>query len=154
MKEILISRPEYVENFQCIGSACEDHCCKQWNITIDKDTYKKYLKSEIPDIRNIAVENIVLTKKSHNNWAKIKLNEHGICSYLDGDNLCKVHRAMGQRLLVKHALYTQDITRYIKKNALKVSVFLAPRQLERFCFLIQLLTSKPTLLPKQHLMIE
>lgn len=95
MKEILVSNPEYVENFSCIGSACEDHCCKQWNITLDKTTYSKYLKSEVPGVKNIAVEHIALTKKSHNNWAKIKLNELGNCSYLEPDNLCKIHRTMG-----------------------------------------------------------
>lgn len=35
MKEILVSQPEYVSNFSCIGSACEDHCCKQWDITLN-----------------------------------------------------------------------------------------------------------------------
>src|SRR5471030_35877 len=99
MKEILISQPEYVQNFRCIGSACEDHCCKQWDITLDKNTYKKYLKSEIPDVRNIAVENIAVTKKSFGNWAMLKFNEQGNCSYLESNNLCKIHRTMGEEAL-------------------------------------------------------
>ncbi len=101
MKEILVSQPEYVSNFSCIGSACEDHCCKQWDITLDKNTYKKYLKSEIPGVKHIAVENIALTKKSHNNWAVVKLNEKGNCSYLESDNLCQIHRTMGPEALSK-----------------------------------------------------
>lgn len=101
MKEILVSQPEYVSNFSCIGAACEDHCCKQWDITLDKNTYKKYLKSEIPGVKNIAVENIALTKKSHSNWAVVKLNEKGNCSYLESDNLCQIHRTMGPDALSK-----------------------------------------------------
>ena len=34
------------DNFECIGSECEDHCCRDWSITIDKDTYDKYKKEE------------------------------------------------------------------------------------------------------------
>ena len=34
------------DNFECIGRECEDHCCKDWSITIDKDTYDKYKKEE------------------------------------------------------------------------------------------------------------
>lgn len=99
MKEIMVSHPEYVSNFSCIGAACEDHCCKLWDITLDKSTYKKYLKSEIPGVKKIAVDNIVLTKKSHSNWAVVKLNEIGNCSYLDSDNLCQIHRTMGPAAL-------------------------------------------------------
>lgn len=99
MKEILVSQPEYVQNFRCIGSACEDHCCKQWNITLDKPTYNKYLKSEIPGVKNIAVESIIKTKKSHSNWALVKLNGEGNCSYLESDNLCKIHKTMGPEAL-------------------------------------------------------
>lgn len=101
MKEILVSQPEYVSDFSCIGAACEDHCCKQWDIMLDKNTYKKYLKSEIPGVKNIAVENIILTKKSHSNWAVVKLNEKGNCSYLESDNLCQIHRTMGPEALSK-----------------------------------------------------
>jgi lysine-N-methylase len=101
MKEILVSQPEYVSDFSCIGAACEDHCCKQWTITLDKNTYKKYLKSEIPGVKNIAVENIILTKKSPSNWAVVKLNEKGNCSYLESDNLCQIHRTMGPEALSK-----------------------------------------------------
>ncbi|RJT47662.1 hypothetical protein [Rahnella woolbedingensis] len=64
MKEILVSEPSYVSHFNCVGAACRDHCCKRWNITVDKTTYKKYLKSEIPNIRKVAQEEMLLTKKN------------------------------------------------------------------------------------------
>ena len=30
---------DYYKEFECIGSKCEDNCCKDWKITIDKKTY-------------------------------------------------------------------------------------------------------------------
>ena len=34
--------PQYLKDFTCIGSNCEETCCKNWKITVDKETYKKY----------------------------------------------------------------------------------------------------------------
>lgn len=34
MRRILV--PEYLDEFSCIGGACEDTCCAGWNITVDK----------------------------------------------------------------------------------------------------------------------
>ena len=31
-------------NFECIGNLCEDHCCREWSISIDKSTYDNYEK--------------------------------------------------------------------------------------------------------------
>ena len=42
MKKFLYFQPEYVEKFQCDGSKCDARCCKDWTITIDAATYKKY----------------------------------------------------------------------------------------------------------------
>ena len=33
-------RPFYAENFHCIGSACEDTCCRGWSVPIEKATYE------------------------------------------------------------------------------------------------------------------
>lgn len=43
MKEITVTEPAFVTRFSCSGSACRDHCCKGWKITLDKTTVKKYL---------------------------------------------------------------------------------------------------------------
>ncbi|EPS2370964.1 hypothetical protein ACVCQP_000897 [Salmonella enterica subsp. enterica serovar Anatum] len=36
MKEITVTEPAFVTHFSCSGSACRDHCCKGWKITLDK----------------------------------------------------------------------------------------------------------------------
>jgi len=123
MKEILVSRPEYVRSFNCLGSACEDNCCKQWDITIEKSTYKKYLKSVIPDIRHIAAENILLTKQSNSSWAMMKFNEQGNCAFLEANNLCKIHRTMGPDALSSVcASYPRFNISYKKENIESLSI--------------------------------
>ncbi len=134
MKEILVSQPEYVSNFSCIGPACEDHCCKQWDITLDKNTYKKYLKSEIPGVKNIAVENIALTKKSHSNWAMIKLNEKGNCSYLEPDNLCQIHRTMGAEALSKTCSTYPRYNVFYKKEVIESLTLSCPEAARKVLF--------------------
>ena len=43
-KKFLYFQPEYVGKFKCDGSKCDARCCKDWTITIDAATYKKYSK--------------------------------------------------------------------------------------------------------------
>lgn len=74
MKEITVTEPAFVTRFSCSGSACRDHCCKGWKITLDKTTVKKYLTSKDVTIREIAKNSIILLKKDPNNWGG--LNYH------------------------------------------------------------------------------
>ena len=37
--------PDYIANFKCIGKNCIDSCCIDWNIEIDKETFKCYTNS-------------------------------------------------------------------------------------------------------------
>lgn len=48
MKEITVTEPAFVTHFSCSGSACSDHCCKGWKITLDKTTVKKYPRRFVP----------------------------------------------------------------------------------------------------------
>lgn len=65
MKEITVTEPAFVTRFSCSGSACRDHCCKGWKITLDKTTVKKYLASKDTTIRTIAQDHIILLKKNN-----------------------------------------------------------------------------------------
>ena len=42
--------PNYVNEFNCLGSDCIDTCCQGWNINIDKNTHEKYQKLELEGI--------------------------------------------------------------------------------------------------------
>jgi hypothetical protein len=34
--------PSYADSFRCIGSDCEDTCCKGWTIPVDQETIEKH----------------------------------------------------------------------------------------------------------------
>ncbi|MEQ4513751.1 MAG: flagellin lysine-N-methylase [Pantoea agglomerans] len=95
MKNITVVEPLFVTAFKCIGSECRDHCCKGWNINLDKPTVRRYLKSSQIEIKTLATENIVITRKSFVNWGTMKLNSSGNCAFMDEDLLCKVHSSLG-----------------------------------------------------------
>lgn len=99
MKEITVVEPVFFNKFKCVGSECRDHCCKGWDITLDKPTVNRYLKSGEIEIRKIAAENIITTKSSYASWGKMKLSEKGRCAFMDEERLCKIHKSLGEAAL-------------------------------------------------------
>lgn len=96
--EVLI--PEYLDEFKCIGSDCEDTCCKEWYISIDEDTYKKYKRVKDYKIKNKIDKYIVRnhSNKSKNNAAKMKLVDNR-CAFLSETGLCHIHSNLGEDYL-------------------------------------------------------
>jgi len=99
MKNITVVEPLFVSAFKCIGSECRDHCCKGWSINLDKLAINRYLKSSVIEIKNLATENIDITRKSYANWGTIKLKTSGNCAFMDENRLCKVHTKLGASAL-------------------------------------------------------
>lgn len=93
MRELSI---DAFNNFECIGGLCEDHCCKEWIISIDKPTYKKYEKETNKEFKE-TFKNAVLKLKDggKNNYAMINLGEDGACPFLDNERLCSIYKIMG-----------------------------------------------------------
>lgn len=96
MQEITVTEPNFVTMFQCTGTQCRDHCCKGWNIHLDKATVNKYISSKYELIKNIAKENIIFLKKDIEQWGMIKLSDDtGNCPYLTEESLCQVQKTLG-----------------------------------------------------------
>lgn len=93
--------PQYVREFSCIGSDCEDSCCAGWQVNIDEDTFKKYRKTQDKELKPLIEKNIIRnrTNPSSINFAKIKMCDDGRCSFLSEENLCKIHLNLGEDLL-------------------------------------------------------
>lgn len=53
MKNITVVEPPIASAFKCIGSECRDHCCKGWDIPLDKSTVNRYLKSFWIEIKTL-----------------------------------------------------------------------------------------------------
>ncbi|WP_317368826.1 flagellin lysine-N-methylase [uncultured Tyzzerella sp.] len=116
-------QPSFYKDFKCSGSSCKFNCCNySWNIPIDKETYFKYKKIKEPEYFVELLNKTI--KKNKNNpsdvqYAKLthkkiptKINytnfENGneksieeeyaesFCPLQDNDNLCMVHKYLGE----------------------------------------------------------
>ncbi|MEG0953992.1 MAG: flagellin lysine-N-methylase, partial [Citrobacter sp.] len=125
MQEITVTEPAFVTSFQCSGTQCRDHCCKSWNINLDKATVNKYLSSKDDYIKKIAKENIILLKKEVTTWGMVRLIEDtGNCPYLTEDRLCQVQKTLGAKALSTTCKTFPRIER-IYKNDLRKSLSLS-----------------------------
>jgi lysine-N-methylase len=117
-------RPEYEERFRCIGSACEDTCCKDWGVPIDRSTYEKYRSSEVmkPHLGTLIVLNTETSTPS--DFARIPLSAQGSCPFLDSESLCGIQNQLGAGMLsVTCATYPRAVSKRGSEteNALNLS---------------------------------
>ncbi|HDX9591416.1 TPA: flagellin lysine-N-methylase [Bacillus pseudomycoides] len=115
--------PEYMQQFSCIGSECEDSCCRSgWNVSVDEDTYKKYQKLRDSELKPLLKKNVKRNRSnpSSNLYAKVKMDGGG-CSLLSEEGLCKVHLKLGEEYLSNTCLvyprHTNSINGVIERSA-------------------------------------
>ena len=86
--------PDYFYDFKCVGGkSCPDSCCHIWQITVDKDTYKKY-KSVTGELGRRMSDKI--------DRFTGKITPHGEehrCEFLNEDNLCDIILELGEDYL-------------------------------------------------------
>lgn len=113
-KKRTVLQPEYMKQFHCIGSTCEDSCCVGWRVSIDKATYLKYKKTNNKELKPIfeKMVNRKHNKKSDESYGKIRMESDGRCPFLDENFLCRIHSILGEEYLSDTcALYP----RYLRK---------------------------------------
>jgi lysine-N-methylase len=98
MRTILV--PQYLKDFRCTGSACEDTCCRVWKVHIDHETYRKYQKIRDEELTGLIEKYIKRNRKAGHTdatYAEIKFLSDTSCPFLDKDCLCKIQlkRGMG-----------------------------------------------------------
>ena len=96
------NRPTYAAAFRCIGASCEDTCCRDWAIPLDKETYKQYQKFP-PDRLGSAVSQYVSINATagapESIFARILPTASGCCAFFGADRLCAVHKEYGANFL-------------------------------------------------------
>ncbi|XQW85625.1 flagellin lysine-N-methylase [Thalassotalea piscium] len=93
--------PNFVSEFSCIGPECADTCCGSWKVNVDKKAFKNLKKNENIIIRQLANENLSLTRESTNTWGEINLKDDGYCPFLDTTGWCEIHKQIGAEALPK-----------------------------------------------------
>ncbi len=94
-------QPRYAESFQCLGTACEETCCRGWDVFVDKATYKKYRST--PALRRLTKPHIELCPEHHGDFAhaRIKLTDDRRCPFLTAEELCGIQARYGHAFLSK-----------------------------------------------------
>ena len=113
-------RYPYAESFRCIGSACEDTCCRGWSVPIDQAAYEKYQSLPASALRTLILEHIdasalptTLDAEDSNGTgsaaadavARIRMNGANECPMLSEARLCRIQAELGEGLL-SHACAT------------------------------------------------
>ena len=119
MKESYISiQPEYVKQFHCDGTLCNAMCCKNWRISIDHNTYKKYQQLTDKVNRKRILSSIEFDKKTQNH--EIQLTKNKTCPLLCEDNLCFIQKNLGENYLsntcAEYPRHTREINGFLEKS--------------------------------------
>ena len=91
-------RPSYAGAFRCTGTECEDTCCREWTVNIDRQTYEKY--QSLPDIQPRLQECMVIKDApTELEYARIQYTPSGVCPFLSPERLCEIHKKYGGEYL-------------------------------------------------------
>lgn len=98
MRKQIVLQPEYLKQFACIGSRCEDSCCVGWRVTVDEATYKKYTKVNDESLTPLLTKQVTRNRSNPNpaSYAKIKMKGNGHCPFLSEEMLCQIQAKLGE----------------------------------------------------------
>ena len=88
---MLLRTLDYEEQFHCLAGRCPHSCCIGWEVVLDEDHARRYLTGDDPLSRR-AAEAMVYDEEED---AFAFPLSGGRCPFLDGENLCALHRAWG-----------------------------------------------------------
>ncbi|KQL47281.1 hypothetical protein AN963_16505 [Brevibacillus choshinensis] len=107
-----------MDQFQCIGSSCEDTCCAGWSVTIDKATYKKYKKIKVPGMAK-KLDKVVTRNRMNptdNNYARMSMSDCKSCPMLSPDLLCEIQLQLGEEYLSSTCASYPRVTNIVNGN--------------------------------------
>jgi lysine-N-methylase len=100
-------RPDYSEDFRCIGPVCEDSCCEEWTVHVDRSTFEKYQNLPAGPLRTILDENVLRIPgpapasggSAPAPFAQFRMNPSGKCPLLSAGSLCQIQVEHGEGFL-------------------------------------------------------
>ena len=96
--------PSYFSGFSCLGGECEDTCCRNWEVKLDRQHFDllKSSMSESAEESSIFEQYIHLNENSitsDHDYAFIRMGVNGYCAMLDSKGLCSIHAKHGVSVL-------------------------------------------------------
>lgn len=112
---MLLRTLDYEEQFHCLAGRCPHSCCIGWEVVLDEDHARRYLTGEDPLSRR-AAEAMVYDEAED---AFAFPLSGGRCPFLDGENLCELHRAWGAEATPltcqTHPRFTEDYGEFAER---------------------------------------
>ena len=94
------AKPTYAAAFECIGRECEDTCCRDWSIPLDKKTYQIYSRFPPGKLGSIVAQSVSVTPDAPEGlYARINLSPSGFCPFFAPDQLCGIQKEHGAKAL-------------------------------------------------------
>lgn len=94
-----LRQARHFEEFRCIGPQCEDTCCGDWGISIDRKTHEKYQVCSDPEMRPLLQEYVTISPSQANDedYGRIALVNNR-CPFLS-EGLCSIQLKLGEENL-------------------------------------------------------
>ena len=99
--------PNYFHEFRCLAGSCPRSCCIGWEVEIDDDTAAAY--AAVPGALG---QELRAQLRTDAEGALCFPLDGARCPFLNGENLCRSHRALGQEYTSltcrEHPRFTED----------------------------------------------
>lgn len=138
-----IAPPTYAAAFQCIGASCEDSCCRDWDIPVDRNTYEKYQQFPLEKLGSLVSQFVFVNAPGPPDelYAQIYRGPSGFCPFFGSDHLCGIQKEYGPQFLsASCSIYPRSLSLVAEKleGSLSLScpeaarnVLLVPQFMER-----------------------
>jgi len=107
-------RPTYAAAFRCIGASCEDTCCGEWEIPVDRWTYERYRQFPAERLGSVVSQFVSIRSASESDalYAEIQRGPSGLCPFFGTDHLCGIEKEYGRELLsATCSIYPRSLSR-------------------------------------------
>lgn len=126
-KKIKLICPDYVSDFQCIGSDCEDSCCIGWDIDIDKLTFRQYFRTTNDHMKKQFVKHVRRNEDCDSedvDYGRVRIDDSKWCPFLDEKKLCTIYSNLGEEYL-SNVCYSYPRVVNILDNCYEMSLFMS-----------------------------
>src|SRR6266446_6104476 len=106
--------PTYAAVFRCIGASCEDTCCGDWDIPVDRDTYGKYQQFPLEGLGSVVSQFVFINAADQPEglYAQIYRAPSGLCPFFNSDHLCGIQKEYGPQFLsATCSVYPRSLSR-------------------------------------------
>lgn len=82
-------------DFSCIADRCPATCCSGWKITVDPESYQRFVQLSDDKLRQDILANLV----EQDGVFRFANQQDGACAMLDADGLCRIQRNTREEML-------------------------------------------------------